>query len=108
MEPLQHVNMTMWGGNGFQWGRTGPPGHFMSMCATLVHLPVVLPQWVRFIAQYITSGGELPLQWSPEGLFGSQSYIDLFAGGSWVVFRHPFTTVVGCFCSEVHSSEVYS
>ena len=39
-----------------------PSGRVMSMCATLVHPPVVLPQRVRFIAQYISSGGELSLQ----------------------------------------------
>ena len=39
-----------------------PSGLVMLMCATLVHPPVVLPQCVRFIAQYISSGGELSLQ----------------------------------------------
>ena len=37
-------------------------GHVMSMCATLVHTPVVLPQRVKFIAQYMSSEGELFLQ----------------------------------------------
>ena len=39
-----------------------PSGLVMLMCATLVHPPVVLPQWARFMAQYISSGGELLLQ----------------------------------------------
>ena len=34
-----------------------PSGCVMSMCATLVHPPVVLLQRVRFIAQYLGGGG---------------------------------------------------